>query len=301
MVRQILTARDGNELVGRKVKNSLGVDETAIAPKGCWKYYDWCIEHGLDMASWVQDMDEIRSSETSLGEWLWICLWEHHCVRYYHEFPCPPGPPPIGYVNFVEDLDKEANDEEKHEWIGRNLKGALGVEETVVMQRKYWEFFDYLIDIGGDMDKWVVDADLVRHQTCNKNDLSAEVMASLRRFERAQYLKNANLPLFISPRGYVRPAVDKDTPPVSERVVTDSTGQKIKVKLQESYWHFFDWLACHEMDMDQWVKDADISRHKGDLVITLQSEIMLNLRKEERQRFFDGRPCPLYIRPDGYP
>jgi len=212
VVKQVLTARDGNELIGRMVKNSLGVDEVAVAPKGCWEYYDWCIENGLDMVSWVQDMDDIRTEETSLGEWLWTCLWEHWCIRYYHGFPCPPGGPPIGYVDFVERLDAKADSDDANEWLGRNLKGALGAEEAVVMQRKYWDLFDYLVEQGGDMDKWVIDADMARHQTRAKNDLSAEMMASLRRFERAQYLKEADIPLFISPRGYARATTVKGKP-----------------------------------------------------------------------------------------
>lgn len=211
MTEDIFPIKEAHQLVGRTIKNAFGTDEIAAIPQNWWDYFDWCIDHGLDMNSLLQELDETRPQNVTFSVWVWTVLWEHNCVRLYHGYPCPSGPPPRGYEGFVAAIDKRADDEENYEWSGRFLTNALGAKEVVTMRQKYWDCYDYLVERGGDMDKWVVDADIARHTTQNKNDLSTEMMASLRRFERNMYLKGANFLLFISPRGYPRTTKKSDS------------------------------------------------------------------------------------------
>ena len=200
MTNYFLPQIDGCEFVGRYVKNVLGVEEIATIPKAWWDYYDWCVGQEIDMEEWVQDIDSMRPQDISFSEYLWGSLWQHECTRYFHGYPCPPSAPPVGYVDFLKNLDKEENSKANNEEIGRHLTNALGVEEVVVMQGKYWRYFDWLAELGGDMNKWVVDADLDRHRT--GKTLSDEMMASLKRHERKSYFEHGKFPLFISPKGY---------------------------------------------------------------------------------------------------
>jgi len=202
MTEHILPTVDGCEYVGRKIKNAFGVLEVVTIPEGWWDYYDWCVENGIDMVEWVKDVDTVRLQDVSFSDYLWGSLWHHKCSRYFHGFPSPPSAPPEGYVDFLESLDEEETKAVNSEEIGRNLVNALGAQETVVMQGKYWRYFDYLTEIGGDMQKWIKAADLDRHRT--GNSLADEMMASLKRHEKREYFKHGRFPLFISPKGYLK-------------------------------------------------------------------------------------------------
>lgn len=202
MTKHILPMIDGCEFVGRKVKNAFDVYEIVTIPEGWWSYYDWCVDHGIDMVEWVKDVDAERPQDVSFSDYLWGCLWHHNCIRFFHGYPCQSQKPPEAYVDFLTDLDKEEAKESYNEEIGRLLTNALGAEETVIMQGKFWRYFDYLSEIGGDMKKWVVAADMDRHR--NKITLSDEMMNSLKRHERKSYFEHGKFPLFISPKGYLK-------------------------------------------------------------------------------------------------
>lgn len=200
----ILPMREDNEFVGRTIDNVFDIPEIVRLPKAWWNYFDWCIsELDYDMVEWIKYIDLIRPADVSFDLHLWRNLWEHECRRYFHGYQCPTSQPPEGYTDFVEALDKEEQCPKRHEWVGRQFENSDGVDELVEMQSKHWQYFDYLIELGGDMNKWVKRADLARHDT--QNTLSAEIMSSLIRHERKSYLESGHHPLFITIKGYPRP------------------------------------------------------------------------------------------------
>lgn len=186
------------------------------------------------------------------------------------------------------------------EWVGRTIKNAFGIDETVVMQVSHWKLLDWLSDQGSNMQQWIVDADMARHHAKYTLSLSQEIIRSLVHAEKKLFFEGKECPLFINPDGYKKPSESKESGTSATRELTDAKGEKVSVTLLDNYWRLFDWLGRHEMDMDHWVKEKDVTRDKGNMILSLQSEIMLCLRDEERQRFLDGRPCPLCISPNGY-
>lgn len=88
------------------------------------------------------------------------------------------------------------------EWVGRQLKNAFDVEETVVMQVKHWKYFDWLAERGSDMEQWVKDADMARHKEAYTMSLSTKMCVNLFHSEKRRYLSGKQCPLFISPNGY---------------------------------------------------------------------------------------------------
>lgn len=200
----LIPMQDGTELVGRTIKNAFGFDEIVRLPEAWWSYFDWCSENlDYDMNEWVQYMDKIRPSDVSFDLHLWRSLWEHECRRYFHGYPCQTKTTPLGYTDFVEAIEKEENCPKRHEWKTRTLIDSKDDEVQVEMQAKFWQHFDYLVGLGGDMEKWVVNADIAREET--QKSLSEELMNSLIRYERKNYIEHGKMPLFISLKGYPRP------------------------------------------------------------------------------------------------
>ncbi len=88
------------------------------------------------------------------------------------------------------------------EWVGRQLKNAFDVEETVVMQVKHWKYFDWLAERGSDMEQWVKDADMARHKATYHVSLGDKMVRNLFHSEKRRYLSGKQCPLFISPSGH---------------------------------------------------------------------------------------------------
>ncbi|MFQ6550608.1 hypothetical protein AADZ90_021910 [Aestuariibius sp. 2305UL40-4] len=57
-----------------------------------------------------------------------------------------------------------------YEPIGRMLPNAFGVEELVVMHQNYWDYYDWLVDQGYDMEDWVIRADTIREPGISLSD-----------------------------------------------------------------------------------------------------------------------------------
>ncbi|MCV6575856.1 MAG: hypothetical protein OIF58_08990 [Cohaesibacter sp.] len=195
---------EGTERIGRVVENAFGVGETVNLPKVLWDYFDWCVEEAnLDMIEWVRNVDILRQSDQNFSDYLWGSLWEHQCIRYFHGYKSPPYAPPQGYADYLEYIDKREQCPERHKWEKRHLDFSDGVKETVQMQVKYWQFYDYLVEIGGTMSKWLQSAYKAHVET--GEDLSDLMMKSLIANERKYYIEHGKYPLFISIKGYPRP------------------------------------------------------------------------------------------------
>jgi len=65
------------------------------------------------------------------------------------------------------------------EWVGRTVRNAFDVDETLVLQAKHWRHFDWLEQQGSDMEQWVKDADIGRHKKWYSLSLSGEMQYSL--------------------------------------------------------------------------------------------------------------------------
>lgn len=186
---------------------------------------------------------------------------------------------------YIEPLNN-ADDEE----VGRKVKNAFGLDEIIVMPSRYWKYYDWLADKGLDMDEWVKQRDIERHNhSCGGRkfqfSLPTQVKAALSHSEQERYLNGLEVPLFIRPSGYEK----VDTPPEGEvdvaREVLDCDGKTVSVVMPSRYWKYFDWLARQGNDMVKWVQDIDFNRKQGERVYELYCLLMNSLREDEKRRY----------------
>ncbi len=86
-----------------------------------------------------------------------------------------------------------------YEPIGRSLTNEFGQKETVVLHKNYWDYYDWLVDEGFDMDEWVARAVLIRpHDLC----LSEHIMLCLWQDECNRYRNGQKCPPSSPPLGY---------------------------------------------------------------------------------------------------
>lgn len=290
-----------NERIGRRLKNSFGVEETVVLPERHWKHFDWLQTQGVDMEVWVKntDIDRYRPEyKMKLSGELEASLFIDEKRRYLSGVDCPLFITPDGYKGKIQKLEIHERLASDNDLMERPLQNLLGVSTPVKMLGKYWRYFDWLSQ-RGDMEQWVIDADFECRKT--KRTLSEELSLSLRRHERTNYLNKKNITLFITQSGYFNLDVRTDAKEGIERDVIDSKGDTVSIPLPKQYWKYFDWLGRQGIDMKQWVLDSDVSRDRGKIIYSLRSELILTMQDDEKRRFkSDDEPCPFILRPDGY-
>lgn len=84
------------------------------------------------------------------------------------------------------------------------------------------------------------------------------------------------------------------------RLVKNSFDADETAQLMVRDWKHFDWLAEQGVNMEKWIKDSDIDRHRPEYRTSLSGELQSSLRFDERRRYLAGQPCPLFIEPEGY-
>jgi len=84
------------------------------------------------------------------------------------------------------------------------------------------------------------------------------------------------------------------------RKLTNVFDQDETVVMQAKHWKYFDWLAENGYDMDDWVKKADLARHKDTYTSSLGNELLMELFYHEKKRFLRDRSIKLFITPEGY-
>lgn len=289
------------EFVGRSVKNAFGVDETVVLPEGHWKHFDWLTAQGINMDIWVKnaDLDRHRPEyKTSFSGELESVLRMDEKRRYLSGIHCPLFISPDGYKGKIEKYEIPERLETDNDPIQRLLINMLGLEVSVTLFGKYWRYFDWLSE-KGDMEKWVIDADIERRN--RDQTLDEEMTRSLREHEKVNHLNGVKLPLFITQSGYFDLDLRTFAKEGIERDIINSKEETVPIPLPKKYWKYFDWLSKQGVDMDQWVKDADVSRYKGQRTYTLRSELLLGLQEDEKRRFLsDDELCPFILRPNGY-
>lgn len=189
-----------------------------------------------------------------------------------------------------------------HEWTGRLVRNAFGVDEVIRLPEPHWKHFDWLASIGADMDKFTMDCDLKRHDNpMFHTSFSGYVEIMLVNDEARRHRAGDDVPLFINPN---RSTSVKKIPHHQEciaRDVVDATGATVTVSMSRGRWKYLDWLECKGTDIAQYIIDADLLRQepqwKGR---TLKGMLDVLLLEDEKKRYFSNEPSPLYINPKGY-
>jgi hypothetical protein len=84
------------------------------------------------------------------------------------------------------------------------------------------------------------------------------------------------------------------------RILKDAFDQDQTVVLELRYWKHFDWLEQQGHDMNIWVKNADMDRHRPEYKMSLSRELQVLLDLDEKRRYLSNMTCPLFIKPEGY-
>lgn len=188
------------------------------------------------------------------------------------------------------------------EWVGRNLKNAFGFEEPVVLMVRHWKHFDWLVSIGQDMESFVKDCDMKRHDFEGfRFTFSGFIEANLVSDERLRHLDGEDIPLFINPNGYLKTEEKSFGEQEVQREVTNAAGEIIELQLPRSYWRYLHWLGDQGTDISQYIINADRLREQPKWERhTLRGVLQEILRADEKRRFMSDEPSPLFINPDGY-
>lgn len=188
------------------------------------------------------------------------------------------------------------------EWVGRFVKNAFGVDESISLPITHWKHFDWLAEIGTDMDQFTMDCDVNRHiNQPYRISFSGYVCKKLVRDEARRHRAGEDVPLFINPD---RPLEIEETPFHKEVIVREvvvSTGETVPVPMERGCWKYLDWLGRHGIDTTQFIIDADVTRQEPKWkYYTLKGFLERLLREDEKKRYFSDEPSPLFINPDGY-
>ena len=83
------------------------------------------------------------------------------------------------------------------------------------------------------------------------------------------------------------------------RLVKNAFGVDEAIRLPETHWKHFDWLASKGADMDKFTMECDVNRHNNPMYQTdLSRYICSMLVRDEARRHRAGEDVPLFINPD---
>ena len=85
-----------------------------------------------------------------------------------------------------------------HEPMGRNYKNAFGIDETIILPKNYWEYVDWLVDNGIDIQEWITECD--KHR--DEKTLSENFMEWLHWDECERHREGSLTPSNIPPLGF---------------------------------------------------------------------------------------------------
>lgn len=299
----------GDEWVGRFVKNAFDTNEIVQLLVRDWRHFDWLSDQGVDMNKWTKDADlERHRSEyrMSLSGELQASLRHDEKRRYLAGKNVPLFIEPDGYDGIIEPEDIPERLDTDNDWFDQDLRLSDGRDIRISMQGKYWRYFNWLVEKGGNLEGTILSAEQQIKDGRLDMSLSQGLMNGLRRHERDHYL-NGNrvweykVPLFISPNGYLDIDLRRDRNLGIPRDIINAMGEPETLKMPKQYWQHFDWLAQQGIDMKKWVVKADLARHKSENIsYPLRSQLMISLRDDEKRRFQADEPCMLFINPDGY-
>ncbi|MEM7544179.1 MAG: hypothetical protein AAF367_01460 [Pseudomonadota bacterium] len=85
------------------------------------------------------------------------------------------------------------------EYIGRKVKNAFGVEEVAVMPQSSWNYFDWCVEQGWDMEEWTQVVDRARKPELTIGD---NMWGALWKLECSRYKQGRSCPPGSPPEGY---------------------------------------------------------------------------------------------------
>ena len=197
----------------------------------------------------------------------------------------------------------------------RNVKDALGMDQPIILEERYWQHFDWLCLQGVDMSLWTREADICRHQSYNSYPWHYTLATMLEIDEKRRSILDPNYSRTIRSEQYATDDVDPSQVKLIERLPTDNEpivrtyksviGVDVPVEMHGKYWRHLDWIC--ELGGDhlaqEWVTYADFDRASTNL--NLGRTLSLLLAQHEENDYYDqGRKadfeCPLFICPMGY-
>jgi 3-methyladenine DNA glycosylase AlkD len=87
---------------------------------------------------------------------------------------------------------------EGYEVIGRTYKNAFGVDETIILHKNYWDYVDWLVENGIDIQEWITECDKYR----DDKPLSENFMEWLYWDECERHRSGTHTPTDNPPLGY---------------------------------------------------------------------------------------------------
>ncbi len=197
------------------------------------------------------------------------------------------------------------------EYIGRLVKNGFGKLETVTLPKGYWEYFDWCVQQGWDMDEWTMYQDYDR---LPDDSFSEKIHFEFWRLLCSRHKQGLLCPPNCPPDGYDDFLEDIESGKYSEILPNDSDinnmGERVSkplitasdqveiVSLPRRHWLHFEWLYIHGRDMEAWVKKLDLERHTYEgFRITLERYLEMALVMDEANRHRAGEDVPLFINP----
>jgi hypothetical protein len=87
---------------------------------------------------------------------------------------------------------------EGYEVIGRTYKNAFGVDEIITLHQNYWDYVDWLVGKGIDIQEWIIECDKNR----DDKSLSENLMEWLYWDECDRHRTRSATPTGTPPIGY---------------------------------------------------------------------------------------------------
>lgn len=85
------------------------------------------------------------------------------------------------------------------EFIGRQLKNGFGVDEIATLPQSLWNYFDWCVEQGMDMEHWVIESDKIRKPILT---FSENIWGGLWALECSRYKQGRPCPPSSPPEGY---------------------------------------------------------------------------------------------------
>jgi hypothetical protein len=204
----------------------------------------------------------------------------------------------------------------EREKIGRKAKNALGVEETLVLEKRFWRHFDWLNKQGIDMSLWTQEADIcsLGKQSFASWDMAVSLL--LKKDEQKRYFLGLDCPFSISPDGYrFREETSVSEIQIYERLPADNEiierkyksaiGVDVPIEMPGKYWRHLDWVCQYDGEKlaQEWVTYADFDHSTPNRTLSEKLKILLSMQEENYYLDYMGNSeleLPLHLCPIGY-
>lgn len=200
--------------------------------------------------------------------------------------------------------------------IGRRISNGFGKKEIVSLPQKYWNYYDWCVAQGWDMDEWGMYYDLHRKQDATFSDV---IYFNLWRLLCSRYKQGLSCPPNSPPDFYedflqeietgkyreifTNDVSDKnDRDEIMHRPFLNSKEVSEIIALPRKYWLHLEYLYIRGKDTKSWIKELDSKRIDCKIPDQNLTDYLKNaLIQSENEHFHTDEDMPLYINPEGYP